>query len=52
MFKDAILDRIYSDQRTFCIPIVVLSSLIDVVEDAIMEEQEDGQYAAVSELFD
>ena len=52
MFKDAILDRIYSDQRTFCIPIVVLSSLIDVLEDAILEAQEEEQYAGVSELFD
>lgn len=52
MFKDSVLDRIYCDQRTFCIPIGMLSSLIEVVEEAILEAQEDEQYATVSELFD
>ena len=52
MFKDTIWDRIYSDPRTFRIPIGIVSSLIAVVEDAILEEQEDEPHAGISELFD
>lgn len=41
MFSDEILEKIFSDERTFDVPIVFQTIMIKVVEDALQDNVND-----------
>lgn len=51
IFKDEILERIFSDREMKTIPIGCQSTAISVIERILEEIEEENPYGSISELF-